>query len=415
MIGITDTDTLQYSPPSHGDWGIVRIASLVPESHLLFICPSACGRHGALGAIRQGFKDRLSYIYIDRSDIIRGYAETVKSLIPTMLASLGRRPRAVMLYVSCLDDLIGTDLDSLCEELEAEHRDIRFRVGHMNPISLDGGTPPALTTQDAMFSFTEPCGGEKSGVNLIGNLTPLPQENELFAFLGTCGAAPVRHISDYKTFDGFQDMAKSARNLLLSPIASLAARNMERRHGQRFLPLFVSYDMDEIAAAYEKLAGFLECRAVFDFTPHISAAKREIDAALKTLGNTPVVVSGVLKPYGLSAALLKYGFNVTAVMSDDVLPPDRAAYDGLCACGTELRNYLPRHPDNIGLRHENPEAVAVGFEAAYICGSRHIANANGDHGMFGYDGVARLMRLLADAKRNEYDLESLMDAYGVVV
>jgi hypothetical protein len=35
--------------------------------------------------------------------------------------------------------------------------------------------------------------------------------------------------------------------------------------------------------------------------------------------------------------------------------------------------------------------------------------------MFGYDGVCRFMRLLADAKRSEYDLGTLMDEYGMVI
>lgn len=39
-------NTLHYSSPGHGDWGVVRIGMLAPESVQLFVCPSACGRHG---------------------------------------------------------------------------------------------------------------------------------------------------------------------------------------------------------------------------------------------------------------------------------------------------------------------------------------------------------------------------------
>ena len=48
---------------------------LVPESYQLFVCPFACGRHGAIGAIKQGLKDRLSYLYIDETDIVSGSYE----------------------------------------------------------------------------------------------------------------------------------------------------------------------------------------------------------------------------------------------------------------------------------------------------------------------------------------------------
>ena len=38
------TCSLHYVSASHGGWGIVRMAALVPEAHLLFVCPSACGK-----------------------------------------------------------------------------------------------------------------------------------------------------------------------------------------------------------------------------------------------------------------------------------------------------------------------------------------------------------------------------------
>ena len=67
--------TVHYCSPAHGGWGVVRVAMLVPESYQLFVCPSACGRHGALGAIEHGNKERLSYLYIDEADIVSGSYE----------------------------------------------------------------------------------------------------------------------------------------------------------------------------------------------------------------------------------------------------------------------------------------------------------------------------------------------------
>ncbi|UKI16282.1 MAG: hypothetical protein L6V87_11680 [Ruminococcus sp.] len=55
--------TLHYVSPSHGGWGVVRIAALVPESHHLFVCPFACGRHTALGGEMNGIKEQVSYLF----------------------------------------------------------------------------------------------------------------------------------------------------------------------------------------------------------------------------------------------------------------------------------------------------------------------------------------------------------------
>ncbi len=88
----TDCSTLHYTSPAHGGWGVVRLAMLVPESYQLFVCPFACGRHGALGAIGHGLKDRLSYLYIDESDIVTGgYEDLIPEAVAELLETLEKK------------------------------------------------------------------------------------------------------------------------------------------------------------------------------------------------------------------------------------------------------------------------------------------------------------------------------------
>ena len=88
-------NTLHYSSPGHGDWGVVRIGMLAPESVQLFICPSACGRHGAIGAMKQGLKDRLFYLYVSQSDIIDGYDDLIPEAVEEVLEVLEPRPERI--------------------------------------------------------------------------------------------------------------------------------------------------------------------------------------------------------------------------------------------------------------------------------------------------------------------------------
>ncbi|MFQ9393537.1 MAG: hypothetical protein ACLR2E_04320 [Lachnospiraceae bacterium] len=46
--------------------------SLVPEAHLLLVCPSACRRHNAVGASVAGIKHRVSYLFLTEADIVSG-------------------------------------------------------------------------------------------------------------------------------------------------------------------------------------------------------------------------------------------------------------------------------------------------------------------------------------------------------
>ena len=102
---------------------------------------------------QHGFKDRVSYLAITREDIIAGYDGLVEEAVAELLRRKKPTPRAIMIFVSCLDDLIGTDLDSLCLRLHAAHPETEFRPAHMNPITLDSKKPPMVTTQAAMYSF----------------------------------------------------------------------------------------------------------------------------------------------------------------------------------------------------------------------------------------------------------------------
>ncbi|MFR3322121.1 MAG: hypothetical protein ACLTSZ_14555 [Lachnospiraceae bacterium] len=92
--------------------------TMIPESYELFISPAACGRHGALGAVQHGIKDRLSYYFVDEKISLRvrcggddGGGETAWCLVPR-----GKKPRVLILFVTCIDDLIGTDNDAVAWE-----------------------------------------------------------------------------------------------------------------------------------------------------------------------------------------------------------------------------------------------------------------------------------------------------------
>ncbi len=409
---------LRYTAPSHGDWGIVRIASLVPESFTIFVCPFACGRHGALGAITQGFKHRLAYVYITQEDIIEGYDQTLIQGVGEVFSRLARQPKAVMVYVSCLDDLIGTDLDALMEELHEKYPQTAFRAGHMNPITMDSAAPPPVTTQDAMFSFLEASDEKNNNINLIGILENIDPENELWRAAREAGRGDLCHMSDFETFAGFQKMAQSSHNLVISPAGLLAAQNMQKKHGIPFLFLPVSYNIGEIAEQYKNFFKFVGSPFPTDFLQEEeTGAIKEIRDTLRHTGSRPIVLSAsaAVRPFSMAEALTIYGFRVAAVVAQEVLPIDRPAFERLFAVKPDIQVIQPEHPKVIRFENRMEEAIAIGFDAAYITGSEHIVNLSADMRMFGYRGTRKLMRMIREACDQTSDLRKLIEEYGVVI
>lgn len=410
---------LHYSSPGHGDWGVVRIGMLAPESCQLFVCPSACGRHGAIGAMKQQLKDRLFYLYVDQKDIISGYDDLILESVPEVLEAIDWEPKVFFIFVSCLDDLIGTDREALLEQLGETYPQIKFRFCHMNPITLGGATPPPVSIQNNLYSLLDRQKDIDSGVNAIGNLVRTADTSELHPFLKACGKTKLRHISDYRTMEAYQAMAGSSAGLVLGAAGRKAAENLESRLGIPWIFTPITYDMEEIAAQYQKIGAFLTGSGdvAFSFEEARARARQAVQEARQKLGDLPVIVdaSAVCQPFGLARALLQYGFTVKRVEAQECMAFDR-----------EHRAWLERHYPEVELcKPEDHTAVlferraentlAVGVEGAYLAGSRYVANLFNDEGMFGYDGICRLMRLLIDAVENPVDLKDVINDYGLVV
>lgn len=411
--------TLHYSSPGHGDWGIVRIGMLVPESVMLFVSPAACGRHGALGAMQHGYKDRVYYCYLTQADIVKGYDDLILETVDRVLKTIKIKPKAFYIFVSCLDDLIGTDHPAVLEELHRRHPGIQFRDGHMNPLALDTKTPPGVSIQNNLYSFLNPAVVKDNGVNLMGSFEKVLPTSELYDYLASQGVTSVRHIGDYKTFDAYQDLAKSRANIVLSPAAKQSAGLIEKRLGTPNIFLPVTYDLDEIEENYQKIQDFLfpGKPLTYDFSAARQKAQDAIDSALVALKDLPIYidVSATFQPFGLGKALLNYGFNVAGIGSDGCPAFDRAHMEWIETQHSEVHIFNPVSYKVIRFDHVVPDSLALGIEGAYLTKSKYVADLFGDLGMFGYDAVTQLMRLMEEGVQQETDLKQMLDDYGLVV
>ena len=77
--------------------------------------------------------------------------------------------------------------------------------------------------------------------------------------------------------------------------------------------------------------------------------------------------------------------------------------------------FQPEHHRAVLFDRRMENSLALGVEGAYLADSKYTADLFNDGGMFGYDGVIRLMRLLSEAAEQETDLEQLINGYGLVV
>lgn len=418
--------TLEYTCPSHGGWGMVRSGMLVPESIQLFVSPPACGRHGALGAVRQGFKDRLFYLCLEESDIVSGYENAIEETAAEVFRRLKRRPKVMLIFVSCLDDLIGTDGDAVVFALSERFPDVQFRMCHMNPLSNDSETPPLVTLWKSVYSLMERKREmPEPRVNLIGSYRPVSRESEFFDALTGMGITDACHIGSCNTYEEFRDMGNNCLNLVVAPPAKKAAEQLKREQGMEYLSLPVTYAPERTKRNYELLWEKLEELGMDQnenkaevselLKKSMNCAKEAIALAKQKLDGRKICLddSAFAAPFAAARFLYEQGFSVQAVYASEWDEED-TDYRWISE-NTDIMICNARVYTMVEQWKEKTDTVAIGLEAAYISGSRYVLPLFQDEEMYGFSATEQLMKKLCAAVEKPADLEKLVEQSGLVV
>lgn len=411
--------TLHYNSPGHGGWGIIRVAALIPESHLLFICPSACFRHGSLGAVQHGYKDKTSYLYITPSDVITGYDAVIEQGVEELMEN-DPGIKVLFLFAACIDDFIGTDMDAIAKQMSEKYSGLVVRTCHMNPIAADTSKPPLVTVYQSMLSTIPVTDREKeNAVNLLGKFVPIPEECEMHEFFAFHGIERVRQIANYERFEAFCEMGTSKYNLVISPSARFTADYMDKTYHTVSAFSVISYDLEEIRKNYEQIEEslFPDVAEKFDVTQIEEKAKEAIGRALEKVKDIPIVVSdsAVMRPFSLAKALLSYGFQVKEVVAQTAISVDKEAYETLLEAYPDVKIIQPLHHQAAVREKAGEGMVAIGFEGAYLRQCDYVVDLSDDEGMYGYYGVMKLMEMLEKSVEEKADLRSMIEEYGAVV
>lgn len=412
-------DTLDYVSAAHGGWGIVRMAAQIPEAHLLFVCPSACGRHNALGSAVFDLKDRVHYLFLDADDIIAGdLSRIIPENVEALFEALGFAPPALLIFTACIDDLMGTDHEPILEELHRRHPGTAFRHCTMNPISLDTPNPPGITTNAQMYSLLEkPEMAEKlRAVNLIGTNVPFRAENDLNQILRGHGYA-VHHIADYTRFADMQEMARSMLNIVTSPISLRAAKEMEKKLGIPYLADFVNYDPAEIADFYRRLSDALGEDFTAEAALYREKAEQRIAEVQVLVGDYPIAIDyqAVLRPYTLAKMLIEHGFHVGMIASDGISVRERESYEALQRLAPELLIENPLDHKAVRFPHEGEQYLCIGFDCGYMTGSDKVSDLMEDTGLYAYDGILLMMNEIERAFAGGANVRQMIVEAGLII
>ena len=109
--------TLAFNSPGAEGFGVKRAGLAVPDSIMLIVAPGCCGRNTSLISSMREYDNRFFYLMMDETDIVTGrHLKKIPKAVAEICEGLDKKPSVVMICITCVDALLGTDMERVCRK-----------------------------------------------------------------------------------------------------------------------------------------------------------------------------------------------------------------------------------------------------------------------------------------------------------
>jgi len=389
--------TLAFNSPGAEGFGVKRAGLAVPGSIMLIVAPGCCGRNTSMISSMKEYNNRFFYLCMDETDIVTGrHLKKIPKAVASICESLEKKPSVVMICITCVDALLGTDMERVCRKAE-EKAGLPVRPCYMYALTREGRKPPMVHVRQSLYSLLEP--GHKKGnvVNLLGYFSPLVDDCELYTLLQKAGVKTIHEISRCEDFEEYKKMSEANFNLVLHPEARFAAEDFHDRLKIPFIELRRLYQVDKIGSQYQAFG------AALGIEFHAEEQKKQAQKAIESFRKVcpdPVFAVGECAnadPFELSLALVKYGFKVAEIYG--TITGENFIYiRQLKKLSQQTKIFSNMEPTMLYYDpSESGVTLTIGKDACYYHPNTKGIHWNEERQPFGYAGVRRLFEALKQA------------------
>ena len=406
---------LEYGCPARGAWNIVHTGFLVPECHEVFVCAANCLRGVVLTAAEMGTIGQFSTVTIKENNVLDGNMEELLiDGVTSIIKKLKKKPRAILVYTSCIHHFMALDLDLCYKTLRKRFPKIKFTDCYMNPIMRKSGMTPDELMRRQLYSLIDKTDKKDNGINILGNNYATDESSDLVRLI-RASKYKLRDITYCKTFDEYEEMGKSRFNIAYLGVAKKGLYDISNKLEQEAIYVPISYDPSTIKEMLKKLADTIGVDITkFDFREDEALTK--LKEAKKVIGNTAIAIDYTFTPATLSLAklLLDYDFNVKKIFIDsigekDILDEMKKKYSDKDIMFYPTVNVAMRKND----REQSEKYLSLGQKAAYFTNTNNFVNEVECGGHYGFDGIKRLAENMIDANSKEKDASILIQKKGL--
>ncbi len=390
--------TLSFNSPGAKGFGVKRAGLAVPESVMLLVSPGCCGRNTSLFKSSPEYRDKFFFQLLDDTDIVTGrHLMKITNAVDEMLEVLDKRPSAIMICITCVDALLGTDMERICRKV-TDKTGIPCVACYMYALTREKRLSPMAYVRTSVYSLLEKTKRENRDMNILGFFTPLNDLSELYTLLKDAGIKNIRELSRCKTFDEYKELSKANFNLVLNPEARHAAQDMQERLSIPFIEILRLYQPDKIHNQYLLLKDALGVD--FDDTPYYENTKKIIKDFKEKHGELRFAVGEILNgdAIEISLMLIKEGFKVECVFAT-IGELNYRFLKVLAELSPETKIYSNLSPTMLGYENDEIDCY-IGSDCKYYFDDKSGIEWCEDTEPFGYQGVNDLFTALDAALSN---------------
>jgi Nitrogenase component 1 type Oxidoreductase. len=430
---------LQYNAPARGVWNIVHTGMLIPETHQVYVCAQGCLRGVILTAAEMNEVERMSWVALREEDMWNGEMEKrVIEGTAHILDKLDKKPRCVLIYLSCMHMFEGCDFMMITDELSEMYPGIDFVECYMIPTMRKTMSPDAMM-KISLYEAVKKLDKDEKLVGIIGSNLPNDKESDLVSLIEMSGRR-VWDITDCKTYDEYLRLGAAGRIVSYLAVADASAKQLTERFGCEWSRVMLRFDEEKLDKSLISLGeelGIEKDKILEWIEQRKGEAYAALDKARNNIGDTEIAIDYTAFPYilELSELLINHGFNVKRIYSDNFPADERDAFDRLAAREEKISDingqYIKLYPTNdpamrfaaaesiekapdqlFGEDTNDKSILAIGQKAAYFTGTKHFVDIVEGGGMFGYDAIKKLAALMIDAYQNPKDTKKTISHKG---
>lgn len=390
--------TLAFNSPGAQGFGVKRAGLAIPGSVMLLVAPGCCGRNTTMLSELGGYSERFFYLLMDDTDIVTGrHLNKIPDAVEEVVDSLEQPPSAVMICITCVDALLGTDMERVCRKASGQ-AGVPVLPCYMYALTREGRLPPMTAVRRSIYSLLEKREKKPTTVNILGEFAPFLDDTELYQILRDMGVKKINEISRCRDFEEYLSMAEANFNLVLNPECRLAAEDIRKRLGIPAIELARVYQLDKIQKQYGLLAGALGTE--IDDGKYYQQALESVEAFGEKYPGTVFAVGECMNAgsFELALALIRYGHQVSeiygTVSEENFIYIKRIAE---LSPGTRIYTNLSPTMLYYGCGEGSPD-LTIGKDAGYYHPGCPNVPWNQERQPFGYSGLRHLFEELSMAR-----------------